>query len=48
VAIAVVPVRCEGLSVLDDWDGMGQRMTVSGSLEFDDLIVYADEVTPRV
>ncbi|SAL34609.1 acyl-CoA dehydrogenase [Caballeronia turbans] len=47
-AIAVVPVRREGLSVLDDWDGMGQRMTASGSLEFDDLIVYADEVTPRV
>jgi alkylation response protein AidB-like acyl-CoA dehydrogenase len=47
-AIAVVPVRREGLSVLDDWDGMGQRMTASGSLEFDDLIVHADEVTPRV
>jgi alkylation response protein AidB-like acyl-CoA dehydrogenase len=47
-AIAVVPVRREGLSVRDDWDGMGQRMTASGSLEFDDLIVYADEVTPRV
>ncbi|WP_250479209.1 MULTISPECIES: acyl-CoA dehydrogenase family protein [unclassified Caballeronia] len=47
-AIAVVPVQREGLRVLDDWDGMGQRMTASGSLEFDDLIVYADEVTPRV
>ncbi|SAK89022.1 acyl-CoA dehydrogenase [Caballeronia hypogeia] len=47
-ALAVVPVRREGLRVIDDWDGMGQRMTASGSLEFDELIVHADEVTPRV
>lgn len=45
--IAVVPVKRDGFSVLDDWDGMGQRMTASGSLVFDDLIVYADEVAAR-
>ncbi|WP_310629884.1 acyl-CoA dehydrogenase family protein [Paraburkholderia sp.] len=45
--IAIVPVKREGFSVLDDWDGMGQRMTASGSLVFDDLLVYADEVTGR-
>ncbi|MCC8402277.1 acyl-CoA dehydrogenase family protein [Paraburkholderia sp. MMS20-SJTN17] len=45
---AIVPVKREGFRVLDDWDGMGQRMTASGSLEFDNLLVRADEVTPRV
>lgn len=46
--VAIVPVKREGLRVLDDWDGMGQRMTASGSLEFDNLLVRADEITPRV
>lgn len=46
-AVAVVPVKREGLRVLDDWDGMGQRMTASGSLEFDNLLVRSDEVTGR-
>ncbi|MDR5836923.1 acyl-CoA dehydrogenase family protein [Caballeronia sp. LZ034LL] len=45
---AIVPVQREGLRVLDDWDGMGQRMTASGSLEFDNLVVHEDEVAPRV
>jgi alkylation response protein AidB-like acyl-CoA dehydrogenase len=44
---AIVPVKREGFRVIDDWDGMGQRMTASGSLEFDNLLVQADEVTPR-
>ncbi|PMS36637.1 alkylation response protein AidB-like acyl-CoA dehydrogenase [Trinickia symbiotica] len=46
--IAIVPVKREGFSVLDDWDGMGQRMTASGSLEFDNMLVREEEVTPRV
>jgi len=46
--VAIVPVKREGFRILDDWDGMGQRMTASGSLEFDNLLVRADEVTPRV
>jgi alkylation response protein AidB-like acyl-CoA dehydrogenase len=45
--VAIVPVQREGLSVLDDWDGMGQRMTASGSLVFEDLLVRADEITER-
>ncbi len=45
--IAIVPVRRDGLRVLDDWDGMGQRMTASGSLVFENLLVRADEVTTR-
>lgn len=41
----IVPVQREGLTVLDDWDGMGQRMTASGSLVFENLLVRAEEVT---
>jgi alkylation response protein AidB-like acyl-CoA dehydrogenase len=36
----VIPVSREGLTVLDDWDGMGQRMTASGSLVLDNVQVF--------
>lgn len=45
--IVVIPVKRAGVHVLDDWDGMGQRLTASGSLEFHDVEVFADEVAPR-
>ena len=45
--VAVVPVTREGIQVLDDWDGMGQRMTASGSLVLDNVQVFASEVAPR-
>lgn len=45
--VVIVPVGREGFTVLDDWDGMGQRMTASGSLVFDNLLVHADEITAR-
>lgn len=45
--IVVVPVKREGFRVVDDWDGMGQRMTASGSLEFDNLLVQPDEISER-
>ncbi len=45
--VAVVPVTREGIQILDDWDGMGQRMTASGSLVLDNVQVYASEVAPR-
>lgn len=30
----VIPTTREGVTVLDDWDGMGQRLTASGGIEF--------------
>ncbi|WP_322032734.1 acyl-CoA dehydrogenase family protein [Paraburkholderia sp. J76] len=45
--VAIVPVHREGFTVLDDWDGMGQRMTASGSLVFENLLVHADEIAER-
>ncbi|MDR5827645.1 acyl-CoA dehydrogenase family protein [Caballeronia sp. LP006] len=44
---AIIPVRTEGLEVLDDWDGMGQRMTASGSVVFDNVKVDASEVIEK-
>jgi alkylation response protein AidB-like acyl-CoA dehydrogenase len=46
VASAVVPVDREGVTVADDWDGMGQRLTASGTTVFEDVAVAADEVLP--
>ncbi|KVE32555.1 acyl-CoA dehydrogenase family protein [Burkholderia sp. TSV86] len=43
----VIPVDREGVQLLDDWDGMGQRMTASGSLLLDDVLVHADEFVER-
>ncbi|MGZ2749370.1 acyl-CoA dehydrogenase family protein [Burkholderia stagnalis] len=43
----IIPVARDGVQVLDDWDGMGQRMTASGSLLLDDVQVFADEVAAR-
>jgi len=42
--IAIVPGDREGLTVHDDWDAMGQRTTASGTVEFDNVAVAADEV----
>jgi alkylation response protein AidB-like acyl-CoA dehydrogenase len=44
---AVIPVHAEGLQVLDDWDGMGQRMTASGSVVFDNVRVDPNEVIEK-
>jgi alkylation response protein AidB-like acyl-CoA dehydrogenase len=43
----VIPVTREGLRVIDDWDGMGQRMTASGSLVLDNVQVFAHEIATR-
>ncbi|EDT37993.1 acyl-CoA dehydrogenase-like protein [Burkholderia ambifaria MEX-5] len=43
----IIPVARGGVRVLDDWDGMGQRMTASGSLLLHDVQVFADEVAAR-
>jgi alkylation response protein AidB-like acyl-CoA dehydrogenase len=43
----IIPVTREGLKILDDWDGMGQRMTASGSLVLEDVQVFANEIAKR-
>ncbi|WP_261562837.1 acyl-CoA dehydrogenase family protein [Frankia tisae] len=43
---AIVPARREGVVHLDDWDGMGQRFTGSGTTEFHDVRVHETELLP--
>jgi SfnB family sulfur acquisition oxidoreductase len=45
--VAYVPADAAGLSVDDDWDGMGQRTTASGTVRLDAVHVPADRVVPH-
>ncbi len=45
--VAYVPRHAEGLTVADDWDGMGQRTTASGTVRLDTVPVPADRVLPH-
>jgi alkylation response protein AidB-like acyl-CoA dehydrogenase len=41
---ATIPVAREGVECMDDWDGMGQQHTASGTTRFDNVRVEAEEV----
>lgn len=43
IAGAVVPVDREGVTVEDDWDGFGQRLTGTGTTRLVDVVVHEDE-----
>ena len=45
-ALAFVPRDVPGLEVVDDWDGMGQRTTASGTVTLQDVRVPAAHVVP--
>jgi alkylation response protein AidB-like acyl-CoA dehydrogenase len=45
-AIAIVDTRHGGVSVVDDWNGFGQRGTGSGTTTFDNVRVPAANVLP--
>ena len=45
-ALAFVPRDADGLEVVDDWDGMGQRTTASGTVTLDDVAVPSEHVVP--
>ncbi|MGD9602416.1 MAG: acyl-CoA dehydrogenase family protein [Gammaproteobacteria bacterium] len=44
LASAFVPVDRAGVTLEDDWDGVGQRFTGSGSARFDNVRLNAEEV----
>ncbi|MDX6371072.1 MAG: hypothetical protein QOD98_60 [Nocardioidaceae bacterium] len=44
--VAWVERRAVGVSVVDDWEGMGQRTTASGTVRLDEVRVPEDRVTP--
>lgn len=45
-ALAFIPRGTTGLDIVDDWDGMGQRTTASGTVTLDDVRVPAGQVVP--
>ncbi|AZD58273.1 SfnB family sulfur acquisition oxidoreductase [Pseudomonas chlororaphis] len=44
--LAFVPADSQGLNVIDDWSGFGQRTTGSGSVVFEEVFVAAEDVIP--
>jgi alkylation response protein AidB-like acyl-CoA dehydrogenase len=44
---ALVPADRRGVHILDDWDGMGQRLTASGGIDLDNVEVFPHEVNER-
>ncbi|MFF7952802.1 SfnB family sulfur acquisition oxidoreductase [Streptomyces griseorubiginosus] len=45
--VAYVPSDAPGVTVIDDWDGLGQRTTASGTVRLDSVAVPADRVLPH-
>ena len=43
----LLPVDRPGISILDDWDGMGQRLTASGGVLLEDVEVLPHEISTR-
>ncbi|MBV1877033.1 MAG: acyl-CoA dehydrogenase [Pseudomonadales bacterium] len=44
LATAVIPTNRAGVELVDDWDGIGQQFTGSGTGIFDQVTVHADEL----
>ncbi|MFB2552579.1 acyl-CoA dehydrogenase family protein [Ensifer soli] len=44
IATIVIPANRAGLVIEDDWNGMGQRTTASGTVALNDVAVSGDEV----
>ena len=44
--LVFVPRTEPGVSIVDDWDGFGQRVTGSGSVTFDNVHVEAEWIVP--
>lgn len=44
--LAFVPRHSEGLELIDDWSGFGQRTTGSGTVKFNQVFVAEDDVIP--
>ncbi|WP_347557512.1 acyl-CoA dehydrogenase family protein [Robbsia sp. KACC 23696] len=46
-ATIILPLDREGIDVVDDWDGMGQRMTASGTTILNNVVVFPEEISTR-
>jgi alkylation response protein AidB-like acyl-CoA dehydrogenase len=47
IAALVLPIAREGLTLEDDWDGIGQRLSATGTTRLENVLVDADEVILR-
>lgn len=47
LASVLLPVDRKGITILDDWDGMGQRLTASGGVLLEDVEVLPHEISTR-
>jgi alkylation response protein AidB-like acyl-CoA dehydrogenase len=47
IAALVLPIDRDGLMLDDDWDGIGQRLTATGTTRLENVLVDADEVILR-
>ncbi|MFE3022224.1 SfnB family sulfur acquisition oxidoreductase [Streptomyces sp. NPDC059256] len=45
--VAYVASGAPGVTVVDDWDGMGQRTTASGTVRLVDVVVDAERIVPH-
>jgi SfnB family sulfur acquisition oxidoreductase len=45
--VAIVPADTHGVTIVDDWKGMGQRTTASGTVKLERVAVPADMVVPH-
>jgi SfnB family sulfur acquisition oxidoreductase len=45
--IAFLPADAPGVRVIDDWNGLGQRTTGSGTVSFDGVVVEGDQLVGR-
>ncbi|MGQ4617426.1 SfnB family sulfur acquisition oxidoreductase [Nocardia sp. R7R-8] len=45
--IVYLPANTPGVRVVDDWNGIGQRTTGSGTVSFDGVLADRDQVIPR-
>ncbi len=46
LVVAYVPQGADGLTILDDWSGIGQRVTASGTVILDNVEVSAENIVP--
>ncbi len=44
--LVLVPRNAPGLTIIDDWDGMGQRVTGSGSVQFENVQIEPEWIVP--
>ncbi|WP_433724339.1 SfnB family sulfur acquisition oxidoreductase [Nocardia sp. CA-129566] len=45
--IAYLPAATPGVRIIDDWNGIGQRTTGSGTIEFENVVVERDQLIAR-